>query len=305
MRIRLVQWKRVAGSRLGSCLRSQQYHSPLPFASLRSFPLSPNPLTLFFKIFPVPFPTLDYFLPLPFLSFRSAISLSIASWIGEHWTKMSSRTGRGSTVRSYRRRKTVLDLDLNRVPTEINRVAAGENREQEGPSIQSGPQEVQADQQPQGTEPAMIDVEAIDDDVIECTPSAFAEAKSNSRRNRGRTIVDVDLEDQTRVTNNNRNKRRRELPNHTIINCDTYINLEGSSSSMRENLKKPPEPPKESVFSCPICMGPLVEEMSTRCGHIFCKNCIKAAISAQGKCPTCRKKITVKELIRVFLPSAS
>ncbi|CAL0329323.1 unnamed protein product [Lupinus luteus] len=54
----------------------------------------------------------------------------------------------------------------------------------------------------------------------------------------------------------------------------------------------PPEPPKEPVFNCPICMGPLVEEVSTKCGHIFCKACIKAAISAQNKCPTCRKKIT-------------
>lgn len=67
----------------------------------------------------------------------------------------------------------------------------------------------------------------------------------------------------------------------------------------------PPPPPKEPTFSCPICMGPLVEEMSTRCGHIFCKACIKTAISTQAKCPTCRKHVTVKELIRVFLPSTS
>jgi len=65
------------------------------------------------------------------------------------------------------------------------------------------------------------------------------------------------------------------------------------------------EPRIEPVFNCPICMGPLAEEISTRCGHIFCKNSIKAAIYAHGKYPTCKKKITVKELIRVFLPSAS
>lgn len=69
-------------------------------------------------------------------------------------------------------------------------------------------------------------------------------------------------------------------------------------------MRKAPEPPRDPVFNCPICMGPLVEEMSARCGHIFCKNCIKAAISAQRKCPTGRKKVTVKELIRVFLPTA-
>jgi len=76
----------------------------------------------------------------------------------------------------------------------------------------------------------IIDVEAINDDVVECTPRAFAEAKNKLRRNRGgRTIVHVELEDQTRC-----NKRRRELQNQTIINCEKYMNLGGSSSSMSD-----------------------------------------------------------------------
>ncbi|KAF8391971.1 hypothetical protein HHK36_022311 [Tetracentron sinense] len=68
------------------------------------------------------------------------------------------------------------------------------------------------------------------------------------------------------------------------------------------NPPEPPQsvpPPKEPTFSCPVCMGPLAEEMSTKCGHIFCKNCIKAAIVAQSKCPTCRRKLTMKDTIRV------
>lgn len=226
-------------------------------------------------------------------------------------------------IRTNRRRKAAIDLDLNRVPAGENPAAehsnaqnpiaenpSGENREQGRRSSQLGPQEVevQANQlqlvaQP---EPTLIDVEAIDDDdVVLSSPRAFAEAKNNSRRNRGRTVVDVDLEEQIRLSNNNRNKRRRESPKRSIFNCDLYINLDASSSSTMESVKKPPEPPKEPVFTCPICMGPMVEEMSTRCGHIFCKSCIKAAISAQAKCPTCRKKITVKELIRVFLPTTA
>ncbi|KAI9107935.1 hypothetical protein K1719_020808 [Acacia pycnantha] len=198
-------------------------------------------------------------------------------------------------LRSYRRRKAVLDLDLNRAPPE--------NREQEGPSNLQEPHLVQALQQPQDVQP--IDVEAIEDDVIECTASAFAEAKNNSRRNRGRTIVDVDLDYQSWITENAPNNSRRDSSNQTIFNSDVCINLEGSGSSEWENDKKLPQPPMEPVFSCPICMGPFIEEVSTRCGHIFCKSCIKAAISAQGKCPTCRKKVTAKELIRVFLPSTS
>ncbi|MBA0704822.1 hypothetical protein Golax_017055 [Gossypium laxum] len=106
----------------------------------------------------------------------------------------------------------------------------------------------------------------------------------------------------TRSTNNNQNKHRRPPPSQTVINCDHYINLESTPQFTVKEILKPQPPP---TFNCPICMGPLTEEMSTRCGHIFCKACIKAAIAVQRKCPTCRKKVTVKELFRVFLPSAS
>ncbi|KAE9616441.1 putative aminoacyltransferase, E1 ubiquitin-activating enzyme [Lupinus albus] len=228
---------------------------------------------------------------------------------------MNSRSGR-APVRSYRRRKTVLDIDLNHLPSAENREQEGtlnqflpqQVHELQGLSIQLGIEQDHGVLQPHPVQPPTIDVDAFDDDVIESTPRAFAEAKNknSSRGNRRRTIVDVDL-DQTRVTNSNCNKRNRVSPGRQIINCDHYdlfINLEGSSSHKRKNMA-PPEPPKEPVFNCPICIGPLVEEVSTKCGHIFCKACIKTAISAQNKCPTCRKKITVRELIRVFLPSAS
>ncbi|KAL5192936.1 E3 ubiquitin-protein ligase COP1 [Glycine soja] len=94
---------------------------------------------------------------------------------------------------------------------------------------------------------------------------------------------------------------REDPQNQTIINGSLWVNLENSSCSASEN-NKTPEPPKEQpVFNCPICMSALEEETSTRCGHIFCKNCIRAALSAQAKCPTCRK-VTRNSLIRDLYP---
>ncbi|XWS36586.1 hypothetical protein CRYUN_Cryun20dG0097400 [Craigia yunnanensis] len=209
---------------------------------------------------------------------------------------MSTFEVRGPSLRGYRRRKAVLDLNVP--PCEI--------RELEGTSQQAGSEEVTS-QPVQPAPAATIDVEAIDDDVIESSARAFAEAKNNSRGSRGRTVlVDVDSGRLARSTNNNQNRRRRLPPSPTVINCDHYINLENATQSkVVEEIIKPQPPPKEPSFNCPICMGSLTEEMSTRCGHIFCKACIKAAIASQAKCPTCRKRVTVKELIRVFLPSAS
>ena len=59
-------------------------------------------------------------------------------------------------ARSSRRRKTVLNLDLNDTPPT-------DTRDQEGPSIRTMP-----------VPPAAIDVEAIDDEVVESSATAFA-----------------------------------------------------------------------------------------------------------------------------------
>lgn len=197
-----------------------------------------------------------------------------------------------------RSRKRILDVDLNAMPP-------GENQDQEGPSHRTRSQEMQAAQEGGPSLPPPIDVEAIDDDVVISSPRAFAEAKNNSMRNSGHTVV-VDIESEGRPS---RNKRRRVPANQTVINCDIYVDLEGSSNSMRKSQHSeltaplPPVPPKELTFNCPVCMGQLVEETSTKCGHIFCKACIKAAIAAQSKCPTCRRKTTARDLIRIYLPA--
>ncbi|KAL7263951.1 hypothetical protein ACSBR1_001992 [Camellia fascicularis] len=143
---------------------------------------------------------------------------------------MSTRGLRAPALRGYvrntRRRKMVLDVDLNVPPSE--------NRDQEGTSAHANSQDMEPGQQGGPVPPAPIDVDDLDDDVVISTSRAFAEAKNNSRRNRGSTIVvDVDSEERmSRVASNTRNKRRRVNTNQTIINCDLYINLEGTSNSM-------------------------------------------------------------------------
>ncbi|KAK7407774.1 hypothetical protein VNO78_09849 [Psophocarpus tetragonolobus] len=113
------------------------------------------------------------------------------------------------------------------------------------------------------------------------------------------TIIIGDPPNQTIISNNPQNR--------CIINGHLYVNLESSSHSVTDETvpKSPENKSLEPVFTCPICMAPLVEEVSTKCGHIFCKECIKTAVAANGKCPTCRKKVTRNSLIRVFLPSTN
>ncbi|XP_047316073.1 E3 ubiquitin-protein ligase RNF4-like [Impatiens glandulifera] len=197
---------------------------------------------------------------------------------------------RGGPVRNSRRRKVPLDVDLNAPPIE--------SHDQGMSSHQATAQDVQSVVE---LSVPTIDVEALDDDVVISSPRTFAEAKNNSRFNRRTVVVDLDSVERSPT---GRGKRRRGSGAQTVINYDQYVNLEGSSNSMtgsrRESLIV--QPPPEPTFTCPVCMGTLENETSTKCGHIFCKKCIKSAIAAQGKCPTCRRKITMKDTIRVFLP---
>lgn len=52
---------------------------------------------------------------------------------------------------------------------------------------------------------------------------------------------------------------------------------------------------------CAVCLDDYVNATTTRCGHVFCARCVRAAIEHSGTCPTCRKKVTRAQCHRVFL----
>ncbi|XP_037531587.1 RING finger protein 4 [Nematolebias whitei] len=53
------------------------------------------------------------------------------------------------------------------------------------------------------------------------------------------------------------------------------------------------------MISCPVCLdlySEIVESgrlvVSTKCGHVFCSQCLRDALTSSRTCPTCRKKLT-------------
>ncbi|XP_008325016.1 E3 ubiquitin-protein ligase RNF4 isoform X2 [Cynoglossus semilaevis] len=56
------------------------------------------------------------------------------------------------------------------------------------------------------------------------------------------------------------------------------------------------------TISCPVCLDTYTEivdsgrlVVSTKCGHVFCSQCLRDALSSSHTCPTCRKKLTNRQ----------
>lgn len=58
-------------------------------------------------------------------------------------------------------------------------------------------------------------------------------------------------------------------------------------------------------FECPICMECLMGRriLSTKCGHMFCEQCITKAIRNDAVCPVCRSDSPAYTLRPIFLPT--
>ncbi|XP_039971166.1 uncharacterized protein LOC126767892 isoform X2 [Bactrocera neohumeralis] len=56
-------------------------------------------------------------------------------------------------------------------------------------------------------------------------------------------------------------------------------------------------------FMCAVCMESCVNNQptSTKCGHVFCANCIRQALRLTRKCPMCNTKLSPSMLFRIYI----
>ncbi|XP_061469056.1 E3 ubiquitin-protein ligase RNF4-like [Rhineura floridana] len=62
------------------------------------------------------------------------------------------------------------------------------------------------------------------------------------------------------------------------------------------------------IVSCPICMESYAEIVhggrlivSTKCGRIFCSQCLRDSLRHASSCPTCRKKLSQKQYHPIYI----
>lgn len=160
---------------------------------------------------------------------------------------------------------------------------------------------------PNGRHNVPLNFDVIDDVVLITIPRQTRQVRNHSRRNHMMIVLDDDsVVHQGRSGANNVEERTSTGVTLNDSNIHGRNLLSGGLSiNSVDNLTTEINAKKEPIFTCAICLDPLMEETSTLCGHIFCKECIVTAIRVQRKCPTCRHDLTINSIHRVYLPTTS
>ncbi|KAF9686001.1 hypothetical protein SADUNF_Sadunf03G0113100 [Salix dunnii] len=154
------------------------------------------------------------------------------------------------------------------------------------------------------------DVEVIDDDIAIISPNTFDQARKKARRNPDAAVrenINVAIQGGSvpQFPGSSQAVPPFQFPGTSLIVPPPQLSgLSLMAPPLQfSGLSQTAPPPAASLFCCPICMDEMKEATSTKCGHVFCKNCIEKALAVQKKCPTCRTKCIAKSIFRIFLPA--
>ncbi|CAI5779453.1 E3 ubiquitin-protein ligase RNF4 [Podarcis lilfordi] len=117
------------------------------------------------------------------------------------------------------------------------------------------------------------------------------------------------------VRRRNQELRRQQLPDSCVLSSDdddardNDVVLTGTLPRELELLDDGISNSRRSgTVSCPICMDGYSEIVqsgrlivSTKCGHVFCSQCLRDSLRNANSCPTCRKKLGYKQYHPIYI----
>ncbi|KAJ8015182.1 hypothetical protein DPEC_G00023480 [Dallia pectoralis] len=125
------------------------------------------------------------------------------------------------------------------------------------------------------------------------------------------TVVDLTNNDSVVVVDEGPHGRRGTDSESYVLSSDeeeedTHRGLsEDLMSSLQASSRARATP---GAVSCPVCMDAYAEiiesgrlVVSTKCGHLFCSQCLRDSLLRSHTCPTCRKKLTHKQYHPIYI----
>ncbi|XP_036407328.1 RING finger protein 4 [Megalops cyprinoides] len=123
-------------------------------------------------------------------------------------------------------------------------------------------------------------------------------------------VVDLTSNDSVVLVDDVPRVRRGQGGESYVLSSDEeeVVNVGSSAaflSSLEANSAARATP---GTISCPVCLdtyGEIVGSgrlvVSTRCGHLFCSQCLRDSLAKSHACPTCRKKLTHKQYHPIYI----
>ncbi|NXU21810.1 RNF4 ligase, partial [Thalassarche chlororhynchos] len=108
------------------------------------------------------------------------------------------------------------------------------------------------------------------------------------------------------ITENQRQRRNLRLRGQRQF--DICILISNDEDETRDNDVYVTDTVPSGTVSCPICMDGYSEIVqsgrlivSTKCGHVFCSQCLRDSLRNANSCPTCRKKLTHRQYHPIYI----
>ncbi|KAK3535547.1 hypothetical protein QTP70_016817 [Hemibagrus guttatus] len=158
------------------------------------------------------------------------------------------------------------------------------------------------------TQMSQASVETID--VIESDRLSSEEVVDLTCEGSEPAVVDLTNNDSVVVVDDGTQSRRMQGTESYVLSSDDEEEPSQSLSpallsSLHASARARSTP---GAVSCPVCMDAYAEiiesgrlMVSTKCGHLFCSQCIRDSLARAHNCPTCRKKLTYKQYHPIYI----
>ncbi|XP_047440605.1 RING finger protein 4 [Mugil cephalus] len=138
-------------------------------------------------------------------------------------------------------------------------------------------------------------------DVMDNTEEGVEEVVDLTCEGSEAAVVDLTNNDSVLLVDEGPQNRRLAAAESYVVSSDededTSPVLNAAAISSAHTSRATP-----GVISCPVCLdfySEIVESgrlvVSTKCGHVFCSQCLRDALTSSRTCPTCRKKLTPRQ----------
>ncbi|XP_050829976.1 E3 ubiquitin-protein ligase RNF4 isoform X1 [Serinus canaria] len=163
---------------------------------------------------------------------------------------------------------------------------------------------------------------ASEAEPIELEESAGEEVVDLTCESSDPVVVDLTHNDSIVIVEENQ-RQRRNLRLRSQRQADSCVLSSDDEDETRDNdvyvadkaarelgpLEEETASSKPSgTVSCPICMDVYSEIVqsgrlivSTKCGHVFCSQCLRDSLRNANSCPTCRKKLTHRQYHPIYI----